>query len=76
MVGAEEPAPVPQEEQEAFIVGHTGTEGVSFILYVGDLYYSVFTVLYRFRHTVLQGLIPSYRFRHRRVIKYFIYCAT
>ena len=36
---------------------------------VMNLYYRIFTALYRLRHTVLQVLMPSCRFRHCRVIQ-------
>ena len=42
---------------------------------VRDSYYRIFTAYYRLRYTLLQNLIPSYRFRHWRVIHHFIYQA-
>ena len=49
-------------------------QGVSIIWAVRDLYFRIVTALYRFRYTLLQVLIPSYRYRHCRVIHYLIYC--
>ena len=43
---------------------------------VWDLYFGIFTAFYRLRYTEPQDLMQFYRFRHCRVIHYFIFRTT